>query len=44
MIRTVLWLGFYCLCLGFVSIDVTYKDGLHLQFYNWEDRQKRRKR
>lgn len=40
MIRGLMWFGFYLLCLGFLSFDVKYRDGLHIKLHNWADRKR----
>ena len=40
--RVLFWLFWWCLCLGFADIDVTYKDGLHIHFFGHAERRKRK--
>ena len=42
MIRFLIWFLFWCLCLGFVGIDVTYVDGLRIRLYNHSQRRAKR--
>jgi len=35
MIRTLLWGCLYLLTLGAATIDVRYRDGLHIHFKGW---------
>ena len=35
MLRFLFWLVFYIVTLGLCDIDVTYTDGLHIQFHGW---------
>ena len=44
MFRLAFWFGYWCLFLGFASIEVEYKDGLHLRFYNHKERRERKRR
>lgn len=37
MLRVLVWSFLYCLLLGTISIDVRYKDGLHMRFKGWLD-------
>jgi hypothetical protein len=35
MIRTLILLIMYVLCLGIVSFEVTFRDGLRVNLYGW---------
>ncbi len=35
MIRTIMWFTIYALTLGYISIDVLYRDGLRVRFHGW---------
>lgn len=43
MIRVIMWFCLFLLSLGFMSIDVLYKDGLHIIFHGHADRKKLKK-
>jgi hypothetical protein len=38
MIRTALWFLFWCLCLGFASVRVEYRDGLKIRLFSHKER------
>lgn len=44
MLRAIVFTTGYLLLLGAPSIDVTFKDGLHLKFYGWAEKIGRKKR
>ncbi len=37
MMRVILCLGFYIICLGLVGVEVQYTDGLKIKLNSWPD-------
>lgn len=44
MLRAIVFTLIYLCLLGAVSIDVTFKDGLHLKFTGWAEQIGKKKR